>query len=167
MSQNQPEIQSQIRAMLYHLKCFSCTRYPIVDTSPPSYVFYPVWCEFLLWKFWDDWPDHVRSVVVTLFEHFLFQVCVSAECCRWLCSCSQGLADNCVIARVDDELWDLDRPLEKDCSLELLRFDSEDAQAVSVWRVAVFPCRLHVFFESPPLPPPPSLLGLAWKWNLL
>ncbi|XP_026782959.3 threonine--tRNA ligase 1, cytoplasmic [Pangasianodon hypophthalmus] len=46
------------------------------------------------------------------------------------CGVSQGLADNCVIARVDDELWDLDRPLEKDCSLELLRFDNEDAQAV-------------------------------------
>ncbi|TSK38388.1 putative threonine--tRNA ligase 2, cytoplasmic [Bagarius yarrelli] len=45
------------------------------------------------------------------------------------CGISQGLADNCVIARVDDELWDLDRPLEKDCSLELLRFDNEDAQA--------------------------------------
>ncbi|KAF7698839.1 threonine--tRNA ligase 1, cytoplasmic [Silurus meridionalis] len=46
------------------------------------------------------------------------------------CGISQGLADNCVVARVDDELWDLDRPLEKDCSLELLRFDNEDAQAV-------------------------------------
>lgn len=56
------------------------------------------------------------------------------KCCGGLCacSCSQGLADNCVIARVDDELWDLDRPLEKDCSLELLRFDNEDAQAVSI-----------------------------------
>uniref|UniRef100_A0AAR2JKK2 threonine--tRNA ligase n=1 Tax=Pygocentrus nattereri TaxID=42514 RepID=A0AAR2JKK2_PYGNA len=46
------------------------------------------------------------------------------------CGISQGLADNCVIARVDGDLWDLDRPLEKDCSLELLRFDHEDAQAV-------------------------------------
>ena len=49
-----------------------------------------------------------------------------------ICCSSQGLADNCVIARVDGDLWDLDRPLEKDCSLELLRFDHEDAQAVSV-----------------------------------
>ncbi|KTF75446.1 hypothetical protein cypCar_00040635, partial [Cyprinus carpio] len=40
------------------------------------------------------------------------------------------LADSCVIARVNGELWDLDRPLETDCSLELLRFDHEDAQAV-------------------------------------
>uniref|UniRef100_A0A8C1ZNH5 threonine--tRNA ligase n=1 Tax=Cyprinus carpio TaxID=7962 RepID=A0A8C1ZNH5_CYPCA len=46
------------------------------------------------------------------------------------CAISQALADSCVIARVNGELWDLDRPLETDCSLELLRFDHEDAQAV-------------------------------------
>uniref|UniRef100_A0A7N6B0N9 threonine--tRNA ligase n=1 Tax=Anabas testudineus TaxID=64144 RepID=A0A7N6B0N9_ANATE len=46
------------------------------------------------------------------------------------CDISQGLADNAVISRVNGELWDLDRPLEKDCSLEILRFDNEDAQAV-------------------------------------
>jgi len=45
---------------------------------------------------------------------------------------SQGLADNAVISRVNGELWDLDRPLEGDCSLEVLRFDNEDAQAVSI-----------------------------------
>ena len=37
-----------------------------------------------------------------------------------------------MISRVNGELWDLDRPLEADCSLEVLRFDSPDAQAVSV-----------------------------------
>uniref|UniRef100_A0A671Y5G4 threonine--tRNA ligase n=1 Tax=Sparus aurata TaxID=8175 RepID=A0A671Y5G4_SPAAU len=47
------------------------------------------------------------------------------------CDISQGLADNAVISRVNGELWDLDRPLEQDCSLEILRFDNEDAQAVS------------------------------------
>ncbi|XP_026086213.1 threonine--tRNA ligase, cytoplasmic-like isoform X2 [Carassius auratus] len=46
------------------------------------------------------------------------------------CAISQALADSSVIARVNGELWDLDRPLETDCSLELLRFDHEDAQAV-------------------------------------
>lgn len=46
-------------------------------------------------------------------------------------SFSQGLADNAVISRINGELWDLDRPLEQDCSLEILRFDNEDAQAVS------------------------------------
>uniref|UniRef100_A0A673M102 threonine--tRNA ligase n=1 Tax=Sinocyclocheilus rhinocerous TaxID=307959 RepID=A0A673M102_9TELE len=46
------------------------------------------------------------------------------------CAISQALADSCVIARVNGELWDLDRPLETDCSLELLRFAHEDAQAV-------------------------------------
>lgn len=43
---------------------------------------------------------------------------------------SQGLADNTVIAKVNGELWDLDRPLEGDATLELLKFDNEDAQAV-------------------------------------
>lgn len=43
---------------------------------------------------------------------------------------SQGLADNTVIAKVNDELWDLDRPLEGDCALKLLKFDDPEAQAV-------------------------------------
>jgi threonyl-tRNA synthetase len=43
---------------------------------------------------------------------------------------SKGLADNTVVAKVDGELWDLDRPLEKDCSLQLLKFDDEEGQQV-------------------------------------
>ncbi|XP_030636836.1 threonine--tRNA ligase 1, cytoplasmic [Chanos chanos] len=46
------------------------------------------------------------------------------------CGISQGLADNTVIAKVNNAVWDLDRPLESDCSLELLKFDDEAAQAV-------------------------------------
>lgn len=43
---------------------------------------------------------------------------------------SQGLADNTVIAKVNNELWDLDRPLESDCKLELLKFDHPEGQQV-------------------------------------
>lgn len=39
---------------------------------------------------------------------------------------SQGLADNTVIAKVNGELWDLDRPFEGDASLQLLKFDDKD-----------------------------------------
>ncbi|XP_058492874.1 threonine--tRNA ligase 1, cytoplasmic [Solea solea] len=46
------------------------------------------------------------------------------------CGISQGLADNTVIAKVNNGVWDLDRPLEDDCSLALLKFDDEEAQAV-------------------------------------
>ncbi|XP_009571375.1 PREDICTED: threonine--tRNA ligase, cytoplasmic [Fulmarus glacialis] len=46
------------------------------------------------------------------------------------CGISQGLADNTVIAKVNKMVWDLDRPLEKDCTLELLKFEDEEAQAV-------------------------------------
>nr|CAI5828988.1 unnamed protein product [Callosobruchus analis] len=43
---------------------------------------------------------------------------------------SQGLADHAIISKVNGVLWDLDRPLEGDCKLELLKFDDPDAQQV-------------------------------------
>ncbi|XP_066584638.1 threonine--tRNA ligase 1, cytoplasmic isoform X2 [Prorops nasuta] len=45
-------------------------------------------------------------------------------------SISQGLADNTVISKVNNELWDLDRPLETNCKLQLLKFDDPEAQQV-------------------------------------
>ena len=39
---------------------------------------------------------------------------------------SQGLADSTVVAKVNDELWDLDRPFEGDAALKLLKFDDPD-----------------------------------------
>ncbi len=43
---------------------------------------------------------------------------------------SKGLADNCVVAKVNGEVWDLDRPLEGSCTLALIKFDDEEGQAV-------------------------------------
>jgi len=43
---------------------------------------------------------------------------------------SKGLADNCVVAKVNGEVWDLDRPLEGSVNLELIKFDDEEGQAV-------------------------------------
>ncbi|XP_027427120.1 threonine--tRNA ligase 2, cytoplasmic isoform X4 [Zalophus californianus] len=43
---------------------------------------------------------------------------------------SPELAESMVVAKVNGELWDLDRPLEGDSTLELLTFDNEEAQAV-------------------------------------
>ncbi|XP_051174135.1 threonine--tRNA ligase 1, cytoplasmic isoform X2 [Leptopilina boulardi] len=43
---------------------------------------------------------------------------------------STGLADNAVISKVNNVLWDLDRPLESDCKLQLLKFDDPEAQQV-------------------------------------
>jgi threonyl-tRNA synthetase len=34
---------------------------------------------------------------------------------------SKGLADNCVVAKVDGEEWDLDRPFEKSAELKLVK----------------------------------------------
>ncbi|VVC36880.1 TGS,Threonyl/alanyl tRNA synthetase, SAD,Beta-grasp domain,Threonine-tRNA ligase catalytic core [Cinara cedri] len=45
-------------------------------------------------------------------------------------SISQGLADNSIIAKVNGELWDMDRPLETNTNLQLLKIDNEEAQQV-------------------------------------
>uniref|UniRef100_A0A6I8QDI4 threonine--tRNA ligase n=1 Tax=Xenopus tropicalis TaxID=8364 RepID=A0A6I8QDI4_XENTR len=42
-----------------------------------------------------------------------------------------SLADNTVVAKVNGSVWDLDRPLEEDCTLALLKFDDEEGQHVS------------------------------------
>ncbi len=49
------------------------------------------------------------------------------------CGSSQ-LEANVVIAKVNDELWDMDRPLETDCTLKLLKFDDPDGKAVRIRR---------------------------------
>jgi len=43
---------------------------------------------------------------------------------------SKGLADSCVVAKVNGVVWDLDRPLEENVKLELIKFDDEEGQAV-------------------------------------
>ncbi|RCN29082.1 putative threonine--tRNA ligase [Ancylostoma caninum] len=43
---------------------------------------------------------------------------------------SRGLADTTVIAKVNGEVWDLDRPFEKDSTLHLLKFDDDEAKQV-------------------------------------
>ncbi|KAF8459515.1 hypothetical protein BGX38DRAFT_1083903 [Terfezia claveryi] len=43
---------------------------------------------------------------------------------------SKGLAENVVIAKVDGQLWDLERPLESSCRLELLKFEDTEGKRV-------------------------------------
>jgi threonyl-tRNA synthetase len=43
-------------------------------------------------------------------------------------SIAKSLLENTVIAEVDGELWDLDRPLEKSCSLKLVDFEQPNGE---------------------------------------
>jgi len=43
---------------------------------------------------------------------------------------SKGLADNAVVSKVNGEVWDLDRPFEDSCSLQIVKFDDDDGKAV-------------------------------------
>lgn len=52
------------------------------------------------------------------------------------------MADSVVVAKVNGELFDLDRPLEGDCRLQLVKFDEDEGQAV-FWHSTA-----HVLGES-------------------
>ena len=47
----------------------------------------------------------------------------------YLVSSSQGLADNTVVAKVNGDVWDLDRPFEGDASLQLLKFTDDEGRS--------------------------------------
>lgn len=46
------------------------------------------------------------------------------------CSISQQFADTAVVPKVNNVLWDFDRPLEVDSHIEFLRFEDPEGQAV-------------------------------------
>lgn len=51
---------------------------------------------------------------------------------------SKSLLERTVITKVDGELWDLTRPFEKSCKLELIDFESEEGKnnrSVDWWRL--------------------------------
>ena len=45
-------------------------------------------------------------------------------------SISKSLAKKTIVAKVDGQVWDLCRPLEADCALQLLSFDEPDGKDV-------------------------------------
>ncbi|KAJ3154282.1 threonyl-tRNA synthetase [Geranomyces variabilis] len=59
---------------------------------------------------------------------------------------SKSLVERAVIAKVDGQLWDLTRPLEASCSLQILDFDNDEGQKVywhSSAHVLGEACELH------------------------
>ncbi|KND00849.1 threonine-tRNA ligase [Spizellomyces punctatus DAOM BR117] len=61
-------------------------------------------------------------------------------------SISKSLSEKVVIAKVDGQLWDLPRPLEQSCQLQLLTFDDDEGQKVywhSSAHVLGEACELH------------------------
>ena len=72
-------------------------------------------------------PAYIEQLAVNIGSKSL------AACCF-----SRGLADNCIVAKVNNAVWDLDRPLEEDCSLQLLKFDDDEAQVTAVYGFGAF-----------------------------
>lgn len=50
---------------------------------------------------------------------------------------SHALANEIYLAKINDQLWDLERPLETDCKIQLLKYDAQEAKT-AFWTTAAF-----------------------------
>ncbi|CAH1795948.1 unnamed protein product [Owenia fusiformis] len=107
--------------------------YPVEITPPPEFIEYreKLWQKCKAER--DAWVAAQPNVAIKVTLPDGKQVDGEAwkttpyEVARGI---SQGLADAVVIAKVNGELWDLDRPLEGDTELKLLKFEDDEGQYV-------------------------------------
>jgi hypothetical protein len=75
---------------------------------------------------------------------------------------SKSLAKKTVVAKVDGQVWDMLRPLEGDCALQLLNFDDPDGKEVGrahlYMRLSLICLRLVLVLQ---IPPPLAVLCIA------
>jgi len=88
-------------------------------------------------KLWDEFraakhvPIEEKPIKVTLPDGKVLDAVAGKDSSLDIAKkISNSLAQQVIVAKVDGVLWDLPRPLEKDCAIELIRFDSDEGQHV-------------------------------------
>ena len=67
--------------------------------------------------------DETIEIPSKCLRYFMLTVCI-------LIYFSQGLADSAVMAVVNGDGWDMDRPLEGDAELKLIKFDDPEGMRI-------------------------------------
>lgn len=86
-------------------------------------------------RLWEEQQNRYESMKAPIKVHLPDGKVMEAE--SWV-TCpldiakrlSNSLPDKVIVARVNDQLWDLTRPFEGDCNLELLDWDDKEAREV-------------------------------------
>lgn len=106
---------------------------PLETVPAPEYIDHRIRIFEQLKAEYDAWvaKQPVQSIKITLldgrdFEGRSWQTC-PMDIAKLV---GKEVSDNLVISKVNGELWDTFRPLEGDCTLELLDFDNEEGRAV-------------------------------------
>ena len=106
---------------------------PLELTPPPAYIDHRVQIfEKLKAKYDEEVAQKPRENINITLPDGRVEIGKSWETSPGIIarSISKSLFESTVIARVNGELWDLERPLEENCKLELLKFDDPDAKKV-------------------------------------
>lgn len=113
--------------------CNAACQHPVELEPPPAFIAYRQQMWDNLKKEYDEWvkSQPPQSILITMpdgkkFEGLSWRT-TPFEVAK---SISQSFADEVVIAKVNGDVWDLDRPFESDAELLLLKFDDPEARAV-------------------------------------
>lgn len=111
----------------------SGSSYPLEVSPQPEYIAHRIKMFEELKAKYDAWvaEQPSKSIKITLLDGRVIEGTswntTPMEIAKEI---SNSLADRLVISKVNGELWDTIRPLEDNCTLELLDFDSEEGKAV-------------------------------------
>jgi len=107
--------------------------YPLEVTPPPEYISHRIKMFDELKKLYDEEVQQKPRVPITI----TFPDGKTKEGVAWetspmsiALSISNSLAERVVIAKVNSAVWDLTRPLEESCTLELLDFEHDEGKRV-------------------------------------
>ena len=114
-------------------KAPNASEYPLEHQPAPAYINHRIQMFDRLKKTYDEWvaKQERKAIKVTLPDGRQMDA-VAWETTPLMIakSISNSLADRLVISKVDGELYDTVRPLERDCCLELVDFESDEGKAV-------------------------------------
>ncbi|MCP9265132.1 Threonine--tRNA ligase, cytoplasmic [Dirofilaria immitis] len=84
-----------------------------------------------------SWPDFIEDRIA-LFDKLMIRYNEEVAAKSWRTTplmiaeqISRGVADSAVVAKVNGEVWDLDRPFEGDANLQILNFDDDEENRIS------------------------------------
>ncbi|CEI97578.1 Putative Threonyl-trna synthetase [Rhizopus microsporus] len=131
--EEKPKVEKKAAAKKPKAKDANATEYPLEMNPPPEYLQHRI-------GLFDKWKKEAdeeiakkprEPITITLPDGS------TKEGISWettplslAADISKSLAERTIIAKVDGDLWDLTRPLEKSCNLQLLDFENDEAKKV-------------------------------------
>ncbi|ORE09732.1 threonyl-tRNA synthetase [Rhizopus microsporus var. microsporus] len=131
--EEKPKVEKKAAVKKPKAKDANATEYPLEMNPPPEYLQHRI-------ELFDKWKKEAdeeiakkprEPITITLPDGSTKEgVSWETTPLSLAADISKSLAERTIIAKVDGDLWDLTRPFEKSCNLQLLDFENDEAKKV-------------------------------------